>query len=105
MDSGLAPRGASRNDGSSDLSHRDPGAHQADAVEIGLLAGAFLGAFAGLVAFVQQFDLLQLLERLGQQASRVLELDAQLVGGAGQVLAALDRGLGVGRIGEMRWDR
>src|SRR5947199_2232343 len=59
------------------LRHRDAGAHQADAVEVGLLAGAFLGAFAGLVAFIQELDLLQFVERLAERASRVLELDAQ----------------------------
>jgi hypothetical protein len=46
--------------------HRDPRAHQTDAVEVGLLAGAFFGAFAGLVAFVQQFDLLRFFERFGR---------------------------------------
>ncbi len=43
----------------------DAGAHQADAVEVGLLAGVLFGAFAGLVPLVQQLDLLQLLEGLG----------------------------------------
>src|SRR6187402_2555588 len=54
----------------------DAGAHQADAVEVGLLAGAFLGAFAGLVALVEQFHLLEFLEGFGEKALGVLELDA-----------------------------
>ena len=67
-------------------------AHQADAIEVGLLAGALLGALPRLIALVQQLDLLQLLERLGEQRLGVFELDAQLVGRARQVLATLDRG-------------
>jgi len=50
--------------------------HQTDAVEIGLLAGALLGAFARLVAFVEQLDLLQFLEGFRQQRLGVLELNA-----------------------------
>ncbi len=38
--------------------HGDARAHQADAVEVRLLAGVFLGALPGLVALVEQFDLL-----------------------------------------------
>ncbi len=44
-------------------------AHQSDAVEVSLFARAFFGALTGLVAFVEQLDLLELLERLGQQAT------------------------------------
>lgn len=54
--SAVWPLSASSGDGA------DAGAHQADAVEVGLLAGVFLGAFAGLVALVEELDLLQLLE-------------------------------------------
>ena len=71
-----------------------PGAHQADGVHVGLLPGALLGALTRLVTLVEQFHLLQLLERFAQQAPGVFELDAQFVGGTGQVLPALDRGLG-----------
>ena len=86
-----------------DLGNRsDAGAHQADTVEIGLLAGALLGAFARLIALVQQLDFLEFLESLGQHALGVFKLNAQFVGGPGQVFPALDRGLGIGRIGEMR---
>ena len=46
----------------------DAGAHQADAVEVGLLTRAFLGAFTGLVALVEQFDLLEFFEGFGEQA-------------------------------------
>ena len=37
-----------------------------------------------------------------QEALCFLELDSQLVGRTGEVFPALDRGLGIGRIGEMR---
>ena len=42
-------------------------AHRADAVEFGLLARILGDALAHLVALVQQLDLLQLLERLGER--------------------------------------
>src|SRR6185437_7751533 len=80
----------------------DAGAHQADTVEIGLLASAFLGALARLVALVEKLDLLEFLERLAQQALGVFKLNPQFVGRAGQVFPPLDRSLGVGRIGEVR---
>jgi hypothetical protein len=53
----------------------DAGTHQADTVEIGLLAGVLLGAFAGLIALIQQLDFLEFLESLGQQAFGIFELD------------------------------
>ncbi len=81
---------------------RDARSHQADAVHFGLLARIFFGAFAGLVALVEQFDLLQFLEGFAEASLGVLELNPQFVGRALQVLAALDRRLGIGRIGEMR---
>src|SRR6266404_5566746 len=84
-------RGSASGDGS------EAGAHQPDAVEIGLFPGAFLGALAGLIALVQELDFLEFVECLTQQALGVLELDPQFVGGAGQVFPALDRRLGVGR--------
>ncbi len=68
-----------------------------------MLPGAFFGALARLVALVQQLDFLELLESLGQQALGIFKLNAQFVGGAGQIFAPLDRGLGIGRIGEMEW--
>ena len=80
-------------------------AHQADGVELGLLAGGRLGALAHLVALVEQLDLLELFEGFRERLLGVVELALQLVGGALEVLAALDRRLGVGRIGEMRADR
>src|ERR1700741_3327395 len=79
-----------------------PRAHQADRVEIGLFPGALLGALARLIALVEQLDLLELLESLAQEALGIFKLDAQLIGGPRQVFPALDRGLGVGRIGEVR---
>src|ERR1700754_728496 len=80
----------------------DTGAHKSDAVEIGLLAGAFLGALAGLVALVEQLDLLELLEGLRQQALGVFELNPQFVGRAGQIFPTLNRRLGIGRVCEVR---
>src|SRR5215475_4616892 len=76
--------------------------HGADGVELGLLAGGLLGAFALLVAFVQQLDLLKLLESIVERRLGVVELYLQLVGRTLEVLAPLDRRLGVGRIGEVR---
>ena len=55
-------------------------AHQSDAVEIGLFARAFFRALARLVAFVQELDLLELLESLREQALGIFELNAQFVG-------------------------
>ena len=77
-------------------------AHRADAVHLGLLARVLGDALAHLVALVEQLDLLQLLERLGERHAGVLELALQLVGRALEVVAPSDRRLGVGRIGEMR---
>ena len=57
----------------------DAGAHQADRIHVGLLAGVFLGALARLVALIQKFNLLQLLERLAEQGFGVFELDAKFV--------------------------
>ena len=79
-----------------------PGAHRADAVEFGLLARIVGGALAHLVALVEQLDLLELLERLGERHAGVLELAFQLIGRALEIVAPADRRLGVGRIGEMR---
>ena len=67
--------------------------------------GGLLGALPHLVALIEQLDLLELLEGLGQRLLGVVELDLQLVGRVLEVLAPLDRGLGIGRIGEMGRDR
>jgi hypothetical protein len=80
----------------------DARAHQSDRVEIGLFAGVLFGALTRLVALVQKLDLLEFLERLRKQASGVFELNPQFIGRASQVFPALDRGLGIGRISEMR---
>src|SRR5206468_1761344 len=77
------------------------GAGRADAVELGLLAGVVGGALAQLVALVEQLDLLELLEGVGERVLGLVELAAQFAGRALEVLAPPDRGLGVGRIGEM----
>ena len=63
---------------SADVAWLGPGAvaHQADGVELGLLAGVLLGALARLVALVEQLDLLQLLEGLAERRLGVVELDA-----------------------------
>src|SRR5688572_13590171 len=78
-------------------------AHAADAVELNLLARILLGFFAGLIALVEHFDLLQFLERLAERRLRIVELCLEFASRTPQVLAAVDRGLGIGRIGEMRW--
>src|SRR5579862_9109800 len=80
----------------------DAGAHQADRVEIGLFARALFGAFAGLIALVEQLDLLQFVESLREKTAGFIELNAQLLGRTGEIFPALDRSLGVGRIREMR---
>ena len=49
-------------------------AHHADGVELGLLAGLFLGPLAHLVALVEQLDLLELLERFAEVRLRLVEL-------------------------------
>src|SRR5471032_3546302 len=76
-------------------------AHRGDAVEFGLLARILLGLFARVVALVEHLDLLELLEGLAQHGLGVVELGFQLTGRSLEVLAPADRGLGVGRIGEM----
>src|SRR4051794_20808707 len=53
-------------------------AHRADAVEFGLLARVLGHALAGLIALVEQLDLLEFLERLGQCHAGILELALQL---------------------------
>ena len=54
------------------------------------------------VALVEQLDLLELSNASPKRLLGVVELALELVGRALQVLAPLDRRLGVGRIGEMR---
>ncbi|MGH8734454.1 MAG: hypothetical protein ACREVB_12270, partial [Burkholderiales bacterium] len=76
--------------------------HHADGVELGLFAGLFLGPLAHLVALVEQLDLLELLERFAKVRLRLVELRAQFGHRALEVLTPLHRGLGIGRIGEMR---
>ena len=51
-------------------------AHDADGVELRLLAGLDLGPLAHLVALVEQLDLLHLLEGLAERGLGVFELDA-----------------------------
>src|SRR5438094_3134328 len=93
---GLAPRKRGR--GRADGSGRGAVAyaHQADGIELGLLTRALLGAFAHLVALVEQFDLLELFESLAERGLGVVELHFELVGRTLQVLAPLDRSLGIG---------
>src|SRR5690242_18161935 len=84
------------------LRHRAARAQEADVVELGLLARVLVGALARLIALVEQLDLLELLERLAERRLGVVELTLELVGGALEILLPPHRGLGVGRIGEMR---
>src|SRR5580704_7265901 len=74
----------------------------ADAIELGLLAGVLDGTLTHLVAFVEQLDLLELLESLRQRGARILELTFELVGRSLEVVAPRDRGLGIGRVGKVR---
>src|SRR5262249_44171941 len=53
-------------------------AHQADTVELGLLARALGRALADLVALVEQLDLLQFLERLAERGLGIVELALEL---------------------------
>ena len=63
--------------------------------------GGLLGALAHLVTLIEQFDLLELLVGFLQRFLGVVELGFQLVGGMLEVLAPLDGGLGIGRVGEV----
>ena len=54
--------------------------HQADGVELGWFAGVELSALPRLVALVEQFDLLQFLERFAEHRLGVVELGLELVG-------------------------
>src|SRR5215218_5950783 len=76
--------------------------HQSDAIELGLFACALDGALAHLVALVEQLHLLQLFERLAERRLGFVELPFELIGRAPEILAPLDGGLGIGRIGKMR---
>ena len=58
-------------------------------------------ALASLIALVEEFDLLEVLEGLTKRRLGILKLAAQFVGRAFEVFAAVDRCLGVGRIGKM----
>src|SRR5262249_60611662 len=78
------------------------GAHQADLIELGLLAGVLGRPLAHLIALVEQLDLLEVFERLAQRRLGLVELSFQFVGRALEILAPLHGRLGVGRIGEMR---
>src|SRR4051795_6836486 len=69
------------------------GAHQADSVELGLLAGGLLLALADLIALVEQLNLLHLVEGLAERRFGVVELNPQFVGRALEVFAPHHRGL------------
>jgi hypothetical protein len=77
-------------------------AHQADAIKFGLFSGIVHGAFAHLVALVEQLDFLELLEGFGKRRTGVVELAFKIIGRTLEIVAPGDRRLGVGRIGEMR---
>jgi hypothetical protein len=63
----------------------------------------FLRPLADSVAFAEQLDLPHLLEGFAERRFGVLELNFQVVGRALKIVAALDRRLGIGGIGEMSW--
>jgi hypothetical protein len=46
------------------------------------------------IALLEQLDLLELLDRLLEVAAGRIELRLEIAGGLGEVVAALDRGLG-----------
>jgi hypothetical protein len=73
----------------------------ADAVHFLLLARSFLGALALLVARVEDLDLLQFLESLGEMPLRLVELAAQFLGGAAEIVAPLAGSPRIGGIGEV----
>src|SRR2546423_506593 len=78
------------------------GAHQADVVELGLFARVLDRALAHLVALVEQLHLLQFFERLAERRLGLVELPFELISRTFEILAPLNRGFGIGRIGEMR---
>ncbi len=66
MDSGFAATRRPGMTGQGFLRRGAAGAHQRDAVELGLLGGVFRLALAHLIALVEQFNLLELVEGLAQ---------------------------------------
>src|SRR5262249_37944969 len=77
------------------------GAHHVHGLGFGLGADIPLGPLAHLVALVEQLGLLHLLEGLSESRFGVLQLHFQFVRRALEVVAPLDRRLGIGRVGEM----
>jgi hypothetical protein len=57
----------------------------------------------GSVAFAEQLDLPHLLEGFAERRFGVLELNFQVAGRALKIVAAPDRRLGIGGLGEMSW--
>src|SRR5215470_6423033 len=76
-------------------------AKRGNPVELGLLARILLRLLALLVALVEHFDLLQLLECLTEGGLGIIELDTQLVGRVLEVLATRRRCFRIGWIGKM----
>src|SRR5215831_5182816 len=76
-------------------------AHHGNNVGLRRRADIVLRPLAHLVAFIEQLDLLHLLEGLAQGRFGIFELDLQILRRALEVVAPLDRRLGIGRIGEM----
>ena len=86
LDPALAALG--RDDGEWAAQARRTAAHgEADAVHLVLLAHGFGGALAGVLAVVEDLELLQFLEGLLELGLGVVELVLQFVGRAAQVVA------------------
>ena len=66
-----------------------------------MLARIFLRLLALLVALIQHFDLLELLECLTEGGLGIVKLHAQFVGRVLEIFAARRRRLRIGRIGKM----
>src|SRR5215831_10982226 len=76
-------------------------AHHGNNVGLRRRADIVLRPLAHLVAFIEQLDLLHLLEGLAQGRFGIFELDLQILRRVLEVVAPLDRRLCIGRIGEM----
>src|SRR5262249_13856590 len=77
------------------------GAHQVHGLGFGLRGDVLLGPLAHLIALLEQLGLLHLLEGLAESRFGVVQLRFQVVRRALEVVAPLDRRLGIGRVGEM----
>src|ERR687884_335956 len=80
----------------------DSGAGEVQTSELARFPCAFHGTIAHLIPLVEQLHFLELLERFAERSLGVFELDPELLGGAAQIVPAVHRRFGIGRVGEMR---